>query len=46
MRPLAISHAACGGHAPENTLQGIRTAIELGKYQIPKLDVAITVLVG
>jgi glycerophosphoryl diester phosphodiesterase len=30
MRPLVISHAACGGHAPENTLAGVRTAIELG----------------
>jgi glycerophosphoryl diester phosphodiesterase len=28
-RPLVISHAACGGHAPENTLEGIRTALEL-----------------
>ncbi len=30
MRPLVISHAACGGHAPENTLAGIRAALELG----------------
>ncbi len=30
MRPLVISHAACAGHAPENTLAGIRTALELG----------------
>ena len=30
MRPLIISHAACAGHAPENTLAGIRKAIELG----------------
>ena len=38
MRPLVISHAACGGHAPENTLQGIRTAIELGAEAI-EIDV-------
>lgn len=30
MRPLIISHAACAGHAPENTLAGIRTALKLG----------------
>ncbi len=30
MRPLVISHAACGGHAPENTLAGLRRAIQLG----------------
>lgn len=29
-RPLVISHAGCGGHAPENTLPGVRRAIELG----------------
>lgn len=34
MRPLIISHAACGGHAPENTLIGIRKAIELGSEAI------------
>jgi glycerophosphoryl diester phosphodiesterase len=28
-RPLVISHAACGGHAPENTLAGVRKALEL-----------------
>ncbi|MEX0683939.1 MAG: glycerophosphodiester phosphodiesterase family protein [Dehalococcoidia bacterium] len=38
MRPLVISHAACGGHAPENTLQGIRKAIELGSEAI-EIDV-------
>lgn len=27
MRPLVISHAACGGHAPANTLAGIRAAL-------------------
>jgi len=30
MRPLVISHAACAGHAPENTLAGIRAALEFG----------------
>ena len=29
-RPLVISHAACGGHAPENTLAGIRKALTFG----------------
>lgn len=29
-RPFVISHAACKGHAPENTLLGVRKAIELG----------------
>ncbi|HEY8768064.1 MAG TPA: glycerophosphodiester phosphodiesterase family protein [Dehalococcoidia bacterium] len=38
MRPLIISHAACGGHAPENTLSGIRKAIELGAEGI-EIDV-------
>ncbi|MEO6197516.1 MAG: glycerophosphodiester phosphodiesterase family protein [Dehalococcoidia bacterium] len=38
MRPLVISHAACGGHAPENTLAGIRKAIELGADAI-EIDV-------
>jgi glycerophosphoryl diester phosphodiesterase len=30
MRPLVISHAACAGHAPENTLAGVRAALEIG----------------
>jgi glycerophosphoryl diester phosphodiesterase len=30
MRPLVISHAACGGHTPENTLAGIRKALDIG----------------
>ena len=38
MRPLVISHAACGGHAPENTLAGIRKAIDLGSDAI-EIDV-------
>jgi glycerophosphoryl diester phosphodiesterase len=41
MRPLVISHAACGGHAPENTLQGIRKAIQLGSDAI-EIDVQAT----
>jgi len=34
MRPLVISHAACGGHAPVNTLAGIRKAIDFGSDAI------------
>jgi len=30
MRPLVISHRACAGHAPENTLAGIRAALQIG----------------
>src|SRR2546425_1426579 len=30
MRPMVISHAACGGHAPETTLAGIRKALDFG----------------
>lgn len=37
-RPLVISHAACGGHAPENTLAGVRKALELGADAI-EIDV-------
>ena len=29
-RPLVISHRACDGYAPENTLAGIRAALEIG----------------
>lgn len=28
--PLVIAHAACKGHAPENTLAGIRAALAMG----------------
>jgi len=40
-RPLVISHAACKGHAPENTLAGIRHAIALGSDAI-EIDVHLT----
>jgi glycerophosphoryl diester phosphodiesterase len=40
-RPLVISHAACKGHAPENTLAGIRAALELGCDAI-EIDVHTT----
>jgi len=33
-RPLVISHAACKGHAPENTLAGIRAALVQGSDAI------------
>lgn len=41
MRPLVISHAACAGHAPANTLAGIRKAIELGSQAI-EIDVQLS----
>ncbi|MEE8384753.1 MAG: glycerophosphodiester phosphodiesterase [Dehalococcoidia bacterium] len=41
MRPLVISHAACAGHAPENTLAGIRAALEMGADAI-EMDVQAT----
>ena len=37
-RPLVISHAACGGHAPENTLAGIAAALAWGADAI-EIDV-------
>jgi glycerophosphoryl diester phosphodiesterase len=30
LAPLTISHAACKGHAPENTLAGVHAALRLG----------------
>jgi len=30
VRPLIIAHAACAGHAPENTLAAVRAALNLG----------------
>ena len=41
MRPLVISHAACGGHAPHNTLAGIRKAIDFGSDAI-EIDVQVS----
>ena len=40
-RPLVTSHAACKGHAPENTLAGIEQAIRLGADAI-EIDVHTT----
>lgn len=39
--PFVTSHAACKGHAPENTLAGIRAALELGADAI-EIDVHCT----
>jgi glycerophosphoryl diester phosphodiesterase len=39
--PLVISHAACKGHAPENTLAGIEAALRLGADAI-EIDVHCT----
>ncbi len=39
--PFVTSHAACKGHAPENTLAGVRKAIELGADAI-EVDVHCT----
>lgn len=41
LAPLVISHAACKGHAPENTLAGIRAALRLGVDAI-EIDVHAT----
>lgn len=41
MRPLLISHAACAGHAPENSLAGIRKALDLGADGI-EIDVQVS----
>jgi len=38
VRPLVISHRACAGHAPANTLAGIRAALRLGADAI-EIDV-------
>lgn len=40
-QPLVTSHAACRGHAPENTLAGIESAIKLGADAI-EIDVHTT----
>ena len=39
--PLVTSHAACKGHAPENTLAGVERAIQLGADAI-EIDVHCT----
>jgi glycerophosphoryl diester phosphodiesterase len=39
--PLITAHAACRGHAPENTLAGIRAALSLGADAI-EIDVHCT----
>ena len=41
MPPIITSHAACKGHAPENTLAGVRAAIALGADAI-EIDVHLT----
>jgi glycerophosphoryl diester phosphodiesterase len=33
-RPFVISHAACAGHSPENTLAGVEAALRLGSDAI------------
>jgi len=40
-QPFVIAHAACKGHAPENTLAGLRAALELGADGI-EVDVRTT----
>ena len=40
-RPLVISHAGCGGHAPPDTLAGVRKAIELGADAV-EVDVRVS----
>jgi glycerophosphoryl diester phosphodiesterase len=40
-RPLVTSHAACKGHAPENTIAGINAAVRLGADAI-EIDVHCT----
>ena len=39
--PLITAHAACKGHAPENTLAGVRAALDLGADAI-EIDVRCT----
>jgi glycerophosphoryl diester phosphodiesterase len=41
MPPIITAHAACKGHAPENTLAGIRKAIELQADAI-EIDLHVT----
>ena len=39
--PLVVSHAACAGHAPENTLAGLRLALHMGADAI-EVDVHLS----
>src|SRR5574341_626902 len=41
MPPIITSHAACKGHAPENTLVGVRAALALGADAI-EIDLHLT----
>jgi len=41
LHPFVIAHAACKGHAPENTLAGLRAALDLGADGI-EVDVHAT----
>jgi glycerophosphoryl diester phosphodiesterase len=41
LAPLTISHAACKGHAPENTLAGIEAALRFGVDAI-EIDLHLT----
>jgi glycerophosphoryl diester phosphodiesterase len=39
--PIVISHAACAGHAPENTLAGLRLALHMGADAV-EIDVHLS----
>jgi glycerophosphoryl diester phosphodiesterase len=41
MPPLVVAHAACKGHAPENTISGVRAALDLRADAI-EIDVRCT----
>jgi glycerophosphoryl diester phosphodiesterase len=41
IQPLVVSHAACAGHAPENTLAGLRLALHMGAEAI-EIDVHLS----
>ena len=40
-QPIVVSHAACAGHAPENTLAGLRLALHMGAHAI-EIDVHLS----
>jgi len=40
-QPIVVSHAACAGHAPENTLAGLRLALHMGVDAI-EIDVHLS----